>query len=140
MNANSGALEALRSVQDGWNRAMATWDVDAVAKLYDPEAQIFGSKPGLYLGPEGARRYYGRFGVERCVAHFENQAVFSPDPMLVIGSGPVTFHMTAGGVAKILDFRFSFVLRFAGRWGIFLHHESPAPPLGWRPAVRDCDR
>lgn len=125
----SEAETALFDVQNGWNRAMASWDAIAVSELYDASAQLFGSRERLYQGPEQIREYYAGFAdVRSCRATFRTEAIVQPASDLVVASGFVTFAMQIGADRRSADFRFTFVLRrSAGGWKILAHHASPVP-------------
>lgn len=122
------ARTALEFVQAEWNRAMATWDAGAVARLYDPMAQLFGSLPELFQSADGARAYYSAFATaEACEASFDNRSIMVPAPGVIVASGFVTFAMRIAGDTREAAFRFTFVLREADRWYIVAHHASPIP-------------
>jgi ketosteroid isomerase-like protein len=122
------ARAALESVQAEWNRAMATWDSKAVARVYDREAQMFGSLAPLFTGPEGVEKYFSSFATaQTCEARFDNRDVLCPHADIIIASGFVTFAMRIAGDARVAESRFTLVLRRSDRWYILAHHISPVP-------------
>ena len=125
------AIAALEEVAAGWNRASATWDVDALAAQYWDEAMLFGGRPYLSVGPMGLRDYFASYADQLKVVSLvlRDQVLAEPTPDLVLAQGFCEFAFTlADGRATGATMRTSLVLmRRQGRWKILQHHFSSLP-------------
>ena len=124
--ATDDAAAAVASVQADWNAAMARWNVDAVVRIYHPDAQLFGSLPRLFVGRDEIGDYFRCVRADACLARFDTRSIVAIDRSTILTAGFVEFTVVAGGVETKRDFRLTFVLRREnGLWFILSHHASP---------------
>ncbi len=116
------------AAQAAWTAAFAARDVAALADLYAPRVQFWGSTATLYLSREGVAAYFVALppGYRR--------SIFAPPDVLAIGpdafsaSGTVIFVREDAEGEVELAFRMTQVFaRAGGRWTIVVHHASAVP-------------
>jgi uncharacterized protein (TIGR02246 family) len=127
-----GQLDA-RSALGAWESAVNECDAEKVAKLYAPDAVLWGTvSPAIIWNAAGVRQYF-----ERACAPTPNLKVVLGEQLVrvygdtAINSGLYTFTVFPAGQPVQFPARYSFTYRnIDGRWQIVDHHSSamPTPP------------
>lgn len=130
-DATAEAQSVLRTIQDRWNQAGLTWDVEALAAMYTPDAVMYGGRPGMSIGNAGMRRYFDSYTdiLASTRLEFKDQIMIrlAPDIYLAQGCGDFQFWLK-GGKQTGTTMRTSLVLVERGQeWKILQHHFSPIP-------------
>ena len=132
-NANDDTADtgdALRTAEANlaqWAAAFATRDPDAMAALYRDDALHYGSKPTVYAGREGVRRYFATLRPRST-----NSVRF--DQLAAALVGPEVLHLAAVAHFTVDDaapipMRLTQTwARVDGRWRVASHHASLIPP------------
>ena len=112
-----------------WSAAFSENSPVAMAALYREDAMLYGSKPELFVGSEGALAYFSTLAPrrQRSVWFDEVTASFATPEVLAIAA-------TAGFVVDQLP---AIVMRFTqswvhtdGAWRVISHHASPRQDPG----------
>jgi len=114
-------------VQAKWASAFAKLDAEALSSLYSRHAFLFGSKPALFRGKDGARAYFR--GLPRWKAP---SVKFTDIVTEAVGTEVVSMDGTANFVFddSTLTVKITWVVvREDGGWKIVSHHVSSKAPL-----------
>jgi uncharacterized protein (TIGR02246 family) len=105
---------------DRWVAAYSSNDVDALLKVYAPDAILQGtSEPQINIGTDAIRRYFRGLPNSGNKVTIQERQMVVINPTTVLGLGFYTFRMPA---------RFSFlVVRRDNDWLIAHHHSSSVP-------------
>lgn len=123
--------EALPPVAEQWATAFSKGDLDALMKLYDEDALMWGtSSSGIRKGANAIRQYYAQllkaFPGTRVALQATNPRRYGDTG---VNSGAFTMRRTASDgrvVVTSARFTMTYVSR-GGRWLIVDHHSSLAP-------------
>ena len=130
LHAFAGPAEDAGAVIDRWAGAVTANDVEAVLKLYTPNALLHGtSSPKLYAGTQSIREYFNTASESgKKVTISERHLVVLADTA-VIGVGFYEFDLVQQGMRVPRPARFTFVMVKRGNdWLIAHHHSSVFPP------------
>jgi len=130
VHALAGPAEDASAVIDRWATAFNANDVDAVLKLYTPDALVHGpSSPKLNAGRDAIRAYFRSHpGSGNKVTIGERHMVVLGDAA-VTGVGFYTFNALQDGHPVPRPARFTFVMvRRGNDWLIAHDHSSVLPP------------
>jgi hypothetical protein len=118
----AGPAEDGSATIDRWVAAYSSNDVDALMKVYAPDAILHGtSEPQMNVGTDALRRYFRNLpGSGNKVTIQERRMIVLGDAV-VMGIGFYTFRMPA---------RFTFVVVKRGDDWMIAHHHSSAIPAG----------
>jgi hypothetical protein len=118
----AGPAEDGSAAIDRWVAAYSSNDIEALLKVYAPDAILQGtSEPQINTGTEALRKYFrGLPGSGNKVTIQERRMVVLSDTA-VIGLGFYTFRNPA---------RFSFVVAKRGNDWLIAHHHSSSIPAG----------
>lgn len=120
--------EAAHSVQSAWAAAFARSDWPALAALYAPEAQFWGSTATLYADRTGVLSYFEGLPAGFVAARYARPHILPLGPDVFAASGEVVFVRMVDGQEHELPFRMTQVLRQTPEgWRIAVHHASPRP-------------
>ena len=120
--------EAAHSLQSAWAAAFARNDWPALAGLYAPEVQFWGSTAPFYTSRTGVLSYFESLPPGFTAARYACPHVLPLGPGLFAASGEVIFVRTIDGQEHELPFRMTQVLRHTPEgWRIAVHHASPRP-------------
>ena len=114
-------------VQAKWAAAFAKLDAEALSALYSRHGFLYGSKPNLYRGKEGAKAYFS--GLPRWNAQ---SVIFADIVTEAVGADVVSMAGTANFVfdKDALTVKITWVIvREDGGWKILSHHVSSKAPL-----------
>jgi uncharacterized protein (TIGR02246 family) len=129
--AVAGPAEDASTVIDRWAAAFSANDLDAVVKLYAPDAILLGTvSPILAEGTEPIRAYFAKFpGSGNKVVIGEQRMVILSDGA-VLGTGFYEFTAIRDGTPVPTPTRFSMVVMKRGHDWLIFHHSSqrPKPP------------
>jgi uncharacterized protein (TIGR02246 family) len=105
---------------DRWVAAYSSNDVDALLKVYAPDAILQGtSEPQINIGSDAIRRYFRGLPNSGNKVTIQERRMVVINPTTVLGLGFYTFRMPA---------RFSFlIVRRDNEWFIAHHHSSSIP-------------
>jgi len=91
---------ALAQVLAGWNRAAATWDVDALTAMYTEDVLMYGGRPWHSVGHAGLRDYFQSYAgmMKTCHLELTEQTIIelAPDTLLAQGLGLFRFGLADG--------------------------------------------
>lgn len=129
--APASTHDTVHDVANRWNAAAATWNPDALAALYAPEAVFFGGRPGHAVGYQAILGYFVSYAETLRSAHMKlvDPCVIElgPDTLLMQGHADFRF-VLADGSATSSTLRATWILaRRQGAWQILQHHVSPTP-------------
>jgi uncharacterized protein (TIGR02246 family) len=130
LHAFSGPAEDAGAVIDRWVAALSANDANAVAKLYTPDALLYGiTSFKLSAGTEAIREYFTSAPeIGKKVTIGERQMVVLADTA-AIGIGLYQFDSVNNGVRVPRSVRFTFVIVKRGEdWLIAHQHSSALPP------------
>jgi uncharacterized protein (TIGR02246 family) len=134
LHALAGPAEDASAVIDRWTAALAANDADAVAKLYTPDALVYGTTSfKLAVGTEAIREYFKTAPEKgKKLTIGERHMVVLADAA-VMGVGIYQFDLVKDGVRVPRSARFTFVLVKRGAdWLIAHHHSSMLPPAPYQ--------
>jgi len=122
LTASAGPAEDGAAAIDRWVAAYSANDLDALVKVYAPDAILQGtSEPQINVGTEALRQYFKRLpGSGNKVTIQERRMVVINDTT-VLGLGFYTFRGPA---------RFSFLVVKRGNDWMIAHHHSSSIPAG----------
>ena len=120
--AVAGPAEDAAAAIDRWVAAYSSNDLDALVKVYAPDAILQGtSEPQINVGTQALRQYFKRLpGSGNKVTIQERRMVVINDTT-VLGLGFYTFRGPA---------RFSFLVVKRGNDWVIAHHHSSSIPAG----------
>ena len=126
----AGPVEDASEVIDRWAEAITANDINAVVKLYTPDALLHGiSSPKLYAGSESIREYF------KTSPEIANKVTITERHMIILaeaavmGIGFYQFDLFQEGIRAPRMARFTFVMVKRGNdWLITHHHSSMLPP------------
>jgi uncharacterized protein (TIGR02246 family) len=130
--AHAGPKEDAYQVVAKWGKAFTDGDVDAIAKLYAPDALMIGTAGKIVLTKPGQIHAYfdgafKSFDKPRTVALDSSEAIFVDDNVVVI-AGFDTVTGTKDGQQITSKGRLTFVVAKRGAdWMIVHLHRSPLP-------------
>jgi uncharacterized protein (TIGR02246 family) len=130
LHAFAGPAEDASAIIDRWARAITANDVEAVVRLYTPDALLHGiSSPKLYAGTQSIREYFNTAsGSGKKVTVSERHMVILADAA-VMGVGFYEFELIQQGIRVPRLARFTFVMEKHGNdWLIAHQHSSVLPP------------
>jgi uncharacterized protein (TIGR02246 family) len=132
LTAVAGPAEDASAVIDHWAAAFSANDLEAVVKIYAPDAIRLGTvSPILVEGTEPIRAYFARLpGSGDKVAIGERRVVALSDDA-VLGIGFYEFTAIRDGAPVSTPARFTMVVVKRGNDWLILHHHSsqrPKPP------------
>ena len=120
--------EVARSMQGAWAEAFARGDWAAIAALYGPETQFYGSTAAFHTDPSGVRSYFEALPPIVVGARYAVPHILPLSPDLFAASGEVAFVVMVDGQEQERPYRMSHVFRRTeAGWRIALHHASPRP-------------
>lgn len=128
-DAKVGVASAVAAWSDAFNRC----DAAGIARLYAPDAALWGTvSPAIISSPQGVRQYFDR----ACAMPTPPKVSFGEQLIRVHGdaatnSGSYTFTVIRAGNPVALPARYTFAYRkTGGQWLIADHHSSlrPSPP------------
>jgi len=123
----SAADQIVADVQAKWTAAFSKLDAGALSSLYSRHGFLYGSKPNLYRGKDGAKAYFS--GLPR----WQSQSVKFTDIVTeAVGADVVSMAGTANFVfdEEALTVKITWVIvREDGGWKILSHHVSSKAPL-----------
>jgi uncharacterized protein (TIGR02246 family) len=118
--------DVVAQIQRRWSDAFARADIDALASLYTNDALFFGSKPDLYVGRIGVRRYFETLAKGYEAAAFADTSCIELARDLIAAAGFVRFTGERDGERFAILYRVSWTLiRTGDDWKIASHHASP---------------
>ena len=134
LHAFAGPAEDASAVIDRWAAAIGTNDANAVAKLYTPDALLYGiTSFKLHAGTEAIREYF------KTAPESGKQVTISERHMVVLadaavmGVGLYQFDLIQNGMRVPRSARFTFVVVKRGAdWLIAHQHSSPLPPAPYQ--------
>lgn len=121
----------LAEIQNRWNAAASTWDVEALSRIYGQDALFFGLLPRLYVGRGEIEEYFGSYrdvleGVSLTLIE-QNARMLGPGIVIAQGFAEILNRRRNGTVAES-RIRSSFVIvKVDNVWQISLHHFSEVP-------------
>ncbi|SPA48341.1 YybH family protein [Cupriavidus taiwanensis] len=122
---------ALQDLERRWNAAALTWDADALAALYAPEALFFGGRPGHAVGQAAILGYFASYAetLRSASMSLVDQTLVELGKDTLLAQGHANFRFVlADGSETALALRTTWVLvRRLGVWQILQHHFSPTP-------------
>ncbi len=125
------AREALASVEEQWNAAAFTWDVEALAMIYTEDAVMFGGRPGLTSGRQQIRQYFASYRHilrSTTLQLIEQQVIeLGPDTFVAQGFGAFEFTLMNGRRSETVLRTTLTIVKREGRWRVVRHHFSPTP-------------
>jgi uncharacterized protein (TIGR02246 family) len=130
LHALAGPAEDASAVIDRWVVALSANDANAVAKLYTPDALLYGiTSFKLAAGTEAIREYFKSAPeIGKKVTFGERHMVVLADTA-VMGIGVYQFDSVTNGVRAPRSARFTFVIvKRRDDWLIAHHHSSALPP------------
>ena len=125
--AEANALRTAEANLAAWAAGFATRDPDTMAALYCADALHYGSKPTVFQGRDGVRRYFATLRPRTT-----NSVRF--DQLAAALIGPDTLHLAAVAHFTVDDaapvpMRLTQTwARVDGRWLVASHHASLIPP------------
>lgn len=129
--AHAGPKEDAFQVVEKWSKAFTEADVDAIAKLYAPDALMIGTFGKVILTkPEQIRKYFdGALNADKPrTATINTSEALVVDDNTVVISGFDTITGTKDGQQTIGKGRVTFVVAKRGSdWMIVHLHRSPLP-------------
>lgn len=130
--AHAGPKEDARQVVSSWSKAFTDGDVDAIAKLYAPEALMIGTFGKVVLTkPEEIRKYFEaafKSLDKPRTANVDSSEALVVDDSTVVIAGFDTITGTRDGQPITAKGRVTFVVAKRGRdWMIVHLHRSPLP-------------
>jgi uncharacterized protein (TIGR02246 family) len=130
--AHAGPKEDARQVVANWSKAFTDGDVDAIAKLYAPEALMIGTMGKVVLTkPEEIRKYFEAAfkSIDKPrTANLDSSEALVVDDTTVVIAGFDTITGTRDGQQIIAKGRVTFVVAKRGPdWMIVHLHRSPLP-------------
>lgn len=134
LHAFAGPAEDASAVIDRWAAAIGANDANAVAKLYTPDALLYGiTSFKLHTGTEAIREYF------KTAPESGKQVTISERHMVVLadaavmGVGLYQFDLIQNGMRVPRSARFTFVVVKRGAdWLIAHQHSSPLPPAPYQ--------
>ena len=132
--ALAGPAEDASAAIDRWAAAIGANDTNAIAKLYTPDALLYGlTSFKLQAGTEAIREYF-RTAPEsgKKIAIDERHMVVLADAA-VMGVGVYRFDLIENGIRVPRSARFTFVIVKRGTdWLIAHQHSSALPPAPYQ--------
>ena len=130
--AHAGPKEDARQVVANWSKAFTDGDVDAIAKLYAPEALMIGTLGKVVLTkPEEIRKYFEAAfkSIDKPrTANLDSSEALVVDDNTVVIAGFDTITGTRDGQQITAKGRVTFVVAKRGPdWMIVHLHRSPLP-------------
>jgi hypothetical protein len=120
--SSAGPAEDAEAAIDRWVAAYSSNDLDAMAKVYAPDAVLQGtSEPQINVGAEDLRRYFKRLPGSGNKVSIQERRMFVINDTTVLGVGFYTFRSPA---------RFSFLVVKRGNDWVIQHHHSSSIPKG----------
>ncbi len=132
-SANTACAEPTQeasAILDRWAAAFSAKDIDAMLKLYAPDAVLFGvASPKLYQGNAAIRAYYAHApGIGRKLT-LEERHLATTGADVVTAVGFYRIDLLDGGQVVPRSARFTFVIvKRDGHWIIAHQHDSVLPP------------
>jgi uncharacterized protein (TIGR02246 family) len=134
LHAFSGPAEDAGAVIDRWVAALSANDANAVAKLYTPDALLYGiTSFKLTAGTDAIREYFKTAPENgKKITIGERRVVILADAA-VMSAGIYRFDFLQNEVQVLRSARFTFVLVKRGDdWLIAHHHSSALPPAPYQ--------
>jgi uncharacterized protein (TIGR02246 family) len=134
LHAFAGPAEDASAVIDRWAAAIGANDTNAVAKLYTPDALLYGlTSFKLQAGTEAIREYFKTAPESgKQITISERHMVVLADAA-VLGVGVYQFDLIQNGMRVPRSARFTFVVVKRGAdWLIAHQHSSPLPPAPYQ--------
>ena len=123
VTAMAGSEEDGAAAIDRWVAAYNANDLDALMKVYAPDAILQGtSEPQINVGTADLRQYFKRLPAGGSSVSIQERRMFVINDSTVLGVGIYTFK---GGPA-----RFSFLVVKRGNDWLIQHHHSSSIPKG----------
>ena len=131
-SAHAGPKEDARQVVANWSIAFTDGDVDAIARLYAPEALMIGTMGKVVLTkPEEIRKYFEAAfkSIDKPrTANLDSSEALVVDDTTVVIAGFDTIAGTRDGQQIIAKGRVTFVVAKRGSGWMIVHlHRSPLP-------------
>lgn len=121
-----GGRGVFAEILAAWNKAMASWDIEQLLKIYDREVLFFGSQPDLYQGKDGVKSYFASIPGVRCYLTLTGEKVVMLTSGLITAAGFARFDLCTEGEESQVEARLSFALiKRDDGWKIILHHFTP---------------
>jgi hypothetical protein len=118
----AGPAEEGATAIDRWVAAYSANDLDALAKVYAPDAILQGtSEPQINVGTEALRKYFRNLPGSGNKVIIQERRMIVIDDTTVLGVGFYTFRNPA---------RFSFLVVKRGDAWVIAHHHSSSIPSG----------
>jgi hypothetical protein len=119
---NAGPAEDGAATIDRWVAAYSANDVDAMLKVYAPDAILQGtSEPQINVGSEAIRKYFRGLPNSGNKVTIQERRMVAINDTTVLGLGFYTFKNPA---------RFSFLVVKRGNAWFIAHHHSSSIPAG----------
>jgi len=123
ITAYAGPAEDAAAAIDRWNAAYNANDLDALVKVYAPDAILQGtSEPQINVGTADIRKYFRNLPKGGSSNSIQERRMFVINDTTVLGVGLYTFK---GGQR-----RFSFLVVKRGNTWLIQHHHSSSIPKG----------
>jgi uncharacterized protein (TIGR02246 family) len=134
LHAFAGPAEDASATIDRWAAAIGANDANAVAKLYTPDALLYGiTSFKLHAGTEAIREYFKTAPeIGKQITIGERHMVVLTDAA-VMGVGLYQFDLIENGIRVPRAARFTFVVVKRGTdWLIAHQHSSALPPAPYQ--------
>jgi uncharacterized protein (TIGR02246 family) len=134
LHALAGPAEDASAVIDRWAAAIGANDANAVAKLYTPDALLYGiTSFKLHAGTEAIREYFKTAPESgNKITMGERHLVVLADAA-VMGVGIYQFDLLQNGIRVPRSARFTFIVVKRGAdWLIAHQHSSATPPAPYQ--------
>ncbi|MEU4164716.1 SgcJ/EcaC family oxidoreductase [Actinoplanes sp. NPDC026670] len=121
--------QQIRSLFDGWNRALATRDPQRVADRYASDAVLLPTVSNQVRADRAAIvDYFSHFLLNSPQAVIVESHVNVLDATTAVDSGIYRFTLNGPEGRRIVDARYTYVYELRhGRWLIVVHHSSAMP-------------
>jgi hypothetical protein len=123
-----GALALGEELLAHWGASFAGNSPAAMALLYSEGSMLYGSKTELFLGSEGAMRYFSGLAPRRsrAVQFTEVAASFAGESVLAVAA--IATFLVSDAPALVTRFTQTWV-KTDGGWRVISHHASPKKPF-----------
>jgi hypothetical protein len=122
--SNAGPAEEGAAAIDRWNAAYNANDLEALLKVYAPDAILQGtSEPQINVGTADLRKYFRNLPKGGSSNSIHERRIFVINDTTVLGVG---FYAFRGGRPS----RFSFLVVKRGDEWLIAHHHSSSMPAG----------
>ena len=134
LHAWAGPAEDASAVIDRWAAALSANDANAVAKLYTPDAFVYGiTSFKLSAGTEAIREYFKTASESGKKITIGERRMVVLAGETVVGVGIYRFDLIQNGVHVPRSARFTFIFVKRGNdWLIAHHHSSALPPAPYQ--------